>query len=124
MNQETHNKEFAEAEVVASKKKKGTKERAFNFAKTSAAGFAVNQAFDRVDGVRKQMLLVIILWTAGIVLGVVALVSLIGWLLFTILPNGIAGLLIGIIIAPIVWGIYFVISSINALSAKTTIKRK
>lgn len=122
MNEETHNKEFQEAEVVGNKKTK--KARAFNFAKTSAAGFAVNQAFERVDGVRKQMILVIILWTAGIVLGVTALVLLIGWVLFAILPNGLAGVLLGVIVAPVIWGVYFVIKSINALSTKTTIKRR
>ena len=57
-------------------------------------------------------------------LGVTALVALIGWALFTILPNWLAGILIGIIIAPVVWGVYFVFKSINVLSTKTTIKRK
>ncbi len=124
MNEDTHNKEFEEAEVITSKKTGGAKARAYNFAKTSAAGFAVNQAFERVDGVRKQFLLVIILWTVGVTLGVTALVALIGWALFALLPNGLAGLLIGIVVAPVVWGVYFVFKTISTLSAKTTSKRK
>ena len=118
MNEETHNKEFAEAEIIKNKKTK--KRKAYDFAQ----GFAVNQAFDRVDGVRKQMLLVAVLWTAGIVLGVIALITLIGLGLFWLLPNGLAGVILGIIAAPVLWAIYFVIKSINVLSVKTEIKRK
>ncbi len=118
MNQETHNKEFEEAEIIKNKKSK--RRKAFDFAQ----GFAVDQAFERVDGVRKQFLLVIIIWTVGITLGVVALVSLIGWALITLLPGWLAGLIIGILIAPVLWALYFVSTSISAISKKTTIKRK
>ena len=76
-------------------------------AATFATGFAMKQATERVKGLRTRMIWIVLLYTGGIILGVIALVSLIGWALFTLLPNPVAGVILGIIVAPILFAIYF-----------------
>jgi len=122
--QNNHNAEYVEAEVITPNKTKSRAGQAFGFAAKTGAGFAVDQAFERVDGVRKQMFLIALIWTMGTILGVIALISLIGWLLFAVLPSGIAGIILGVLVAPVVWVAYFVLSSIFRLSKRTKITRK
>lgn len=76
-------------------------------AATFATGFAIKQATERVKGLRTRMIWIVLLYTGGIILGVIALVSLIGWALFALLPNPIASVILGIIVAPIIFAIYF-----------------
>lgn len=117
--------EYAEPEIVGESKRKraaragrkmagqaarqGSKQFAKSAAGRFAAGFVVNEAVGRVTGFKRRIFLVIALYTAGVVLGIIGLLSLLGWALFSLLPNGLATVVLGIIIAPIVFGIYITV---------------
>ena len=72
---------------------------------SAATGFAMRSATGRIEGLKKRVMLVIGLYTAGILLGVTALISLVGWALFTVLPEWAAALILAIILLPIIVGI-------------------
>ena len=124
--------EYAEPEIVGTKSRKrraastvgraatgAAKKGGATFAKSTAgkfaAGFVLNQAVDRVGGFKRRVLLLLFMYTVGIILGIIGLFSLIGWALYALLPNGLATVLFAFILAPIVFAIYFAVVTLRGV---------
>jgi len=115
---QNHNREFEEAEIVTGPQSKTTKR--FN----AGQNFATNQARNRMQDFKKQAFLFIFAWVSAIVFGIIGFFTLIGWILFSFLPDALAGFLFAILILPVMVIVYVVYKSLRFVSKKSKIQKK